>query len=210
MTVHRGAIARSCRLMLHFMALLGCTTGHLQLASARNVPSVMRTGAPHCTLAKLQDKTAYQQLVESTSGTEQLAVITFSSERCRACAAMRPKLRSMSNGWPEVSWHVVELEQDDGNKALFKEIGIAKLPHVQIVRQGQAVESYTCGPKRLATVEDNLEVHGLERRVRRRRMRRLALALQSLVRDNVDIVGPMAALLAFCAMRPWRFVSLVP
>ena len=197
--------------MLATVALLSCAfqaTRHpMPTAPPRAVaPAATRVGrGPSCAVMPVGSQEAYKRVVASTSDTEQLAVIMFSSERCRACASVRPKLKEMSDGWPEVEWHEMKMEHGD-NKALFKELEISKLPHVQMARKGDVIESYTCGPKRLPTIEEKFEEQGLERRQRWRRLRRMGVALWE-SRDMV--LAPAVVLVAMVLLKPWKLM-LVP
>ena len=194
--------------MLATVALLSCAfqaTRQVPTA-ARASPAVTRAvRRPSCAISPVESQQAYTQLLASTSEVEQPAVILFSSERCRACATVRPMVKQMSDGWPEVGWHELKMEHGD-NKALFKELGIAKLPHLHIARTGAVVESYTCGPKKVATIEDKLEEQGLERRQRWRRLRALSVTLW----ERRDVfMAPTLVVVAMVLMKPWKLM-LVP
>jgi thiol-disulfide isomerase/thioredoxin len=116
-------------------------------------------GAP-TPVRPLADPEAFRALVQGTQTSGRAAVVKFSSERCKACASMQPKLERLAAGWPELDFHALTYEDGDGdNRKLFRSLGITKLPYMTIAAGGEAVDGFLCPPKKLPMLELKLEAH---------------------------------------------------
>ena len=89
----------------------------------------------------------YHSLREATRSTGRIAIVEFSSETCAACKIARPLFERMAAMYDEVEWH--EQLYESSTKAHFKSCGIAFLPHVHIIQDGVAIESFSCPPSKL-------------------------------------------------------------
>ena len=113
-------------------------------------------GAP--SVRHLADPEAFRALVQGTDTSGRAAVVKFSSQRCKACAAMQPRFERLAAGWPELDFH--ELTYEEGaNRKLFRSLGIQKLPYMAIAAGGEAVDGFLCPPKKLPRLELKLEAH---------------------------------------------------
>ena len=116
-------------------------------------------GAP-TPVRPLANPEAFRSLVQGTQTSGRAAVVKFSSERCKACASMQPKLERLAAGWPELDFHALTYEEGDGaNRKLFRSLGITKLPYMTIAAGGEAVDGFLCPPKKLPMLELKLEAH---------------------------------------------------
>ena len=190
-------------MLLNALLLLQHDIIMLLLARGGLLLALQATRAPPIT--PLPDNTAYHDALASTADDtgERISVIEFSSSKCHACANMRPRIERMAQRWPEVEWHEIRFE-GGGNRELFKSLGIKKLPHVQIARRGQAIDSFACPADKVRKIEDRLVDQGLERAAKRRWLKAAWKRL-----DARAMVAPAVGVGAVVWVRPWKLFQSV-
>ena len=111
----------------------------------------------------LADESAYEAAVQLTSTNGGITVILYTSERCKACQTMKPRLARLASGYPaDVTFFDITFEHG-ANKELFKRVGVQRLPHVQLAARGEAVESFLCPLSKFDLIEEKL--HALAKSV---------------------------------------------
>mmetsp|Transcript_27425 Transcript_27425/g.69779 ORF Transcript_27425/g.69779 Transcript_27425/m.69779 type:complete len:239 (+) Transcript_27425:2-718(+) len=99
---------------------------------------------------------AYDAIVESTIGTEQIAVVKFGISGCRGCMGLAPKYERLARDWPEADFFVIDYKQ---NGRTFKDLGVRVLPHMHIIRGGILRDSFLCPPSKISRLEEAIHVH---------------------------------------------------
>ena len=133
---------------------------------ARSAPSrrsVPRAAADERILP-LPDIGAYRALIEGADAS-QVLIVEFSARECKACNKMKPKLASLARDWPEIQFHNA-LVEDGENKDWFKTHldgqPILSVPHFEIIKAGSVLESFSCGAKKIDSIEAKLAARGIE------------------------------------------------
>jgi thiol-disulfide isomerase/thioredoxin len=127
---------------------------------ATRLPTTQRVAHhPVCALGSISDEAAYHTLVEGTRSSSRVVVIEFSSERCQACQALRPKLETLSNAWLDVDFYEISFDHSSC-RDVFKLFGVNRLPHIHVASHGQAVESFACPSNKIGVFTRKLESHG--------------------------------------------------
>jgi len=125
--------------------------------------SVPRAGADERILP-LPDIGAYRALIAGADAS-QVLIVEFSARECKACNKMKPKLASLARDWPEIQFHNA-LVEDGENKDWFKTHldgqPILSVPHFEIIKAGSVLESFSCGAKKIDSIEAKLAARGIE------------------------------------------------
>jgi thioredoxin-like negative regulator of GroEL len=102
-------------------------------------------------LQSISDIGSTYEMVEFTqSSQEDLAVVCFHANWCKACQKFQVLYRKLDASNPRgVRFANVEYSK---NTALSKSFGVAKLPTLQFYRGGTRLESFSCGPKSFSRV----------------------------------------------------------
>ena len=112
----------------------------------------------------LPDIGAYRALIAGADAS-QVLIVEFSARECKACNKMKPKLASLARDWPEIQFHNA-LVEDGENKDWFKTHldgqPIISVPHFEIIKAGSVLESFSCGAKKIDSIEAKLAARGIE------------------------------------------------
>jgi thiol-disulfide isomerase/thioredoxin len=145
-------------------------------AAARScsaIGAVAHTTASRCSVPRaaaderilpLPDIGAYRALIAGADAS-QVLIVEFSARECKACNKMKPKLASLARDWPEIQFHNA-LVEDGENKDWFKTHldgqPIISVPHFEIIKAGSVLESFSCGAKKIDSIEAKLAARGIE------------------------------------------------
>lgn len=132
------------------------TTNHFSLL--RTAVSV-RSSSPVSAITRLTES-SFRSLIDETRKGDHIAVVEFSADHCVACKGTSKRISSMANGWPEeINAYQLSIESCEG-QGLFKSLGIRKVPHIQILANGEAVESFHTKQSEVAAViSEKLVLH---------------------------------------------------
>jgi len=94
--------------------------------------------------------------VLASGSTDGIVVIKFYASFCRACKTMAPKFRQLASNYKDVPIHFAEIELM-ANRDLCKALGIKRVPSVHFYHDGNKIEDFVCGPKKIPVLKERLK-----------------------------------------------------
>jgi thioredoxin-like negative regulator of GroEL len=92
----------------------------------------------------------YEMVEFTQSPHDDLAVVCFHANWCKACQKFQMLYRKLDASNPR-GVRLANIEYSK-NTALSKSVGVVKLPTVQFYRRGERLDSFSCGPKSFSKV----------------------------------------------------------